>query len=137
MESDCIYHIVPLDEYQPSENAYIARGFEADGFIHCSAKETVLAVANDYFASFSRLLLLEINTTRLLVECKFEAPAPIPGGGRSHLKEDILFPHVYGPINLDAIERHSFIENGATGFKWPEIFTEGVPEKIRTQSSRE
>ena len=46
------------------------------------------------------LLLLEIDPARLTSELKWEPPTggPLPG-----VPEGDAFPHIYGPINLDAV----------------------------------
>lgn len=45
-----------------------------------------------YFAGRDDLVLLEIDPARLRAELKYE---PAPDGE--------LFPHVYGPLNIDAV----------------------------------
>jgi uncharacterized protein (DUF952 family) len=64
-----------------------------EGFIHCSAPEQVLAVANHYYRGERDLLLLWIQPERLAAELRWD-----PVG-------ETTFPHVYGPINLEAV-RH-------------------------------
>lgn len=108
MTSSLIYHLVPSSEYQQQiqKNLYRPTRFEQDGFIHCTGDlETLIKVANDYFATISEtLLILVIDTSLLASDLKFEPPAPIAGGGTEHLMEEgLLFPHVYGPLNLEAV----------------------------------
>lgn len=107
MTSSLIYHLVPSSEYQQQiqDNLYRPTRFEQDGFIHCTGDmETLIKVANDYFATISdTLLMLVIDTHRLEADLKFEPPEPIAGGSTAHLVEGLLFPHVYGPLNLEAI----------------------------------
>jgi uncharacterized protein (DUF952 family) len=52
-------------------------------------------VASRLYAGQSGLVLLTIDTERLRSEVRYEPP---PGS-------DELFPHVYGPVNADAVIR--------------------------------
>jgi hypothetical protein len=80
--------------------------FAAEGFIHCTAgPEVLVQVANAYFASLDDdLLVLEIDPARLTAPLKFEPPASPPGQPASagH-RAGILFPHIYGPLNPEAV----------------------------------
>ncbi len=123
-EQEVIYHLVPEPEFQAlsRENLYTPAWFEQDGFIHCTAEpETLLAVANDYFRqSEVPVLVLVIDRKRINATVKFEPPAPVPGSGTSHLQDEYLFPHIYGPLNLDAIIKVGVLGRKAGGFCWPE-----------------
>ena len=82
---------------------YTAPSLENEGFIHCSTYSQVLPVAEKYYKGQTELVLLVIDTRRLDAELKWEAPAegsPPPG-----VEAGERFPHIYGPINLDAIVR--------------------------------
>lgn len=63
----------------------------AEGFIHCSRPEQILDTANRYYSGRRDLVLLQVETQRVMPEIRWEG---------SDLDD---FPHVYGPINLDAI----------------------------------
>ena len=64
-----------------------------DGFIHCSSVEYFWRVAPNFRDDVEELLLLCIDTDRLQAPVRWE---DADGCGRS-------YPHVYGPINRDAI----------------------------------
>jgi uncharacterized protein (DUF952 family) len=64
-----------------------------EGFIHCSSAEQLLTVANTLFAGRTDLVLLMIDGTRLRHEVRFEGA---DDDGRP-------FPHVYGPLDLEAV----------------------------------
>ena len=125
MKSKTIYHIVTLEELkkQTTEKHYKPVNFDIDGFIHCTAgKETSLLVLADYFAEASKkkvILILEIDEKKLKPEVRYEPPAPVPGGGTSHLKEQLLFPHIYGSVNTDAIIGVGRVERIDNTFHWP------------------
>lgn len=74
--------------------------YEADtlvrqGFVHCSKPEQVVDVANLLFRGQRGLVLLAIDTDRVKAPIRFENLE----GGRK------LFPHIYGPLNLDAVAK--------------------------------
>ena len=125
-----IYHIVPESEFKAgiAGNNYTPSRFEEDGFVHCTAgRETSLLVAKDYYSAFlgadaAPLLLLQIDTTKLTATVKFEAPAPIAGGGSEHLENETLFPHIYGTVNLDAVVGNGRLQPNNNHFLWPSTF---------------
>ena len=63
------------------------------GFVHCAFEEQVARVANSFYAGIPKLIVLRIAIDRLAAEVRYENLE----GGRE------LFPHVYGPLNLDAV----------------------------------
>jgi uncharacterized protein (DUF952 family) len=59
-----------------------------------------VGVANTFYHGQRGLVLLVIDPSQLQAELKWEPPAePEP----THAREGELFPHIYGPINLDAV----------------------------------
>jgi uncharacterized protein (DUF952 family) len=104
--------------------AYKPGAFDQDGFIHCTGdRETLLAVANDYFASVSEpVLVLVIETARVQAEVRLEPAAPVQGGGTSHLQGAALFPHIYGPLNLDAVVEIGALRRSGGTYAWPDRF---------------
>jgi uncharacterized protein (DUF952 family) len=69
------------------------RTLEEEGFIHCSYAFQVLGVANTFYRGEHNLVLLVIDTELLSAPLKPEPPAP----GADP------FPHIYGPLNVDAV----------------------------------
>jgi glutathione S-transferase len=63
------------------------------GFVHCAFEEQVARVANSFFRGMDKLVVLRIALDRLDSEVRYES---VEGG-------DELFPHVYGPLNLEAV----------------------------------
>lgn len=127
MTQDTIYHLVAESEFraQAKGNAYLPTRFEQDGFIHCTGDpDTLLAVANDYFSGTEDpVLVLVIETAMLAAEVRFEPPAPIEGSGTSHLEEALLFPHIYGPLNLDTVTEIGVLRKSDGAYQWPDHFT--------------
>ena len=89
-----IYHIVPREDWEAVRDAEDYRGdsLETEGFIHCSTKEQLLGVANQWFPGRDDLLLLKVDPGKLSAQVKFE------DGGNGQ-----LFPHVYGLIEKHAV----------------------------------
>lgn len=97
-----IYHITSLKAWHEAQQGgeYRAESLETEGFIHCSTSTQVLPVAENFYKEQGRLLVLQIDPSRLSSEVKWEPPS---GGTPPGVPEGDLFPHIYGPINLDAI----------------------------------
>ncbi|MGW0711895.1 DUF952 domain-containing protein [Streptomyces sp. NPDC002643] len=110
-----IHHVVSPDAWnaRPDE-PYAPASLPEDGFVHCSPDEaTTLAVINAFYGDAPKPLhVLLIDEQRLDARVEFEAadPAPPPGVG-----DDVLFPHVYGPINRDAVVRVQGVEWNGEG----------------------
>jgi uncharacterized protein (DUF952 family) len=120
-----IYHIVVEPDFrvQFDGRVYSPSGLDVDGFVHCAFEPSVVPVANDYFArAAGRVLVLEIDPARLTSETRCEAAAPTVGGGTSHLASASQFPHVYGPINKEAITAVGVLGRTLGGYAWPSGF---------------
>ncbi|ADD41864.1 DUF952 domain-containing protein [Stackebrandtia nassauensis] len=69
---------------------------DSEGFIHCSTAEQVHLPANFLIRGRTDQVLLEIDETRLIPELLWESGDPDDPDG-------MKFPHLYGPLNLDAV----------------------------------
>ena len=84
---------------------YTPESLAKEGFVHASFPEQVLAVANALFRGERNLVLLVIDPERL------DAPLLVEGG----------YPHIYGPVKVDAVVAAFDFPPGADGdFAWPE-----------------
>ncbi|MEU8573734.1 DUF952 domain-containing protein [Streptomyces asoensis] len=100
-----IYHVVPLDDWSADpDRPYAPASLAEDGFVHCSPDEaTTLRVVDAFYRTARRpLLALVVDEQRLTARCAWEAAAPAPPPG---VAEGTLFPHVFGPIDRDAVTR--------------------------------
>lgn len=90
-----ILHITTEKEWQTAVAAgeYRADSLESEGFIHCSTVDQVLLPANERFAGQTGLILLTIDPAKLSAELVYE----------DCYESGQEFPHVYGPLNLDAV----------------------------------
>jgi len=77
------------------------RGMTLDevGFIHCSTRVQTEATANRFYADLDQLVLLTIDPVLVPSEICWEPPAP---------GLDELFPHIYGPLPLAAVNTADF-----------------------------
>lgn len=97
-----ILHITSKQEWLDAQarGEYVAPSLTSEGFIHCSTDKQILNVANAFYRGRTDLVVLSLDETRIRSKVKWEAPAGPPA---ENISEADLFPHVYGPINLDAI----------------------------------
>jgi uncharacterized protein (DUF952 family) len=109
-----LYHIAIAGQWQAAQatGLYVADSLATEGFIHCSTEAQILAVANAFFRGQSGLLLLEIEGDRLQSPLKMEW---VDTGDLFGVEMPREFPHVYGPINVDAVVGVSAFEPGADG----------------------
>ncbi|HSB67203.1 MAG TPA: peptide chain release factor N(5)-glutamine methyltransferase [Anaerolineales bacterium] len=83
---------------------------DQEGFIHCSQPEQILEVANRYYQGNLEMVVLWINPEKLLSKIRWEL------AGSSY------YPHVYGPINPEAIEATTPLQIGRDGI-YRDIFS--------------
>jgi uncharacterized protein (DUF952 family)/RimJ/RimL family protein N-acetyltransferase len=88
-----ILHLCKHQEWEAAQaiGEYRTASLEEEGFIHCSRPEQILDVANHFYPGREDLVFLKISIMRVEPEILWE-----PSDGEE-------FPHVYGPINLDAV----------------------------------
>jgi uncharacterized protein (DUF952 family) len=94
-----IYHIATASDWAQAQatGQYTTstRGttLAEQGFIHASTANQVALVANMIYQGLPDLVVLVIDTDRVEPEIRFEH---VPGS-------DEPFPHIYGPLNTDAV----------------------------------
>ncbi|MBF2076510.1 MAG: DUF952 domain-containing protein [Synechococcales cyanobacterium C42_A2020_086] len=101
-----ILHITSREEWQSAQHAgmYRAASLESEGFIHCSTVPQVVRVANAFFAGQNGLVLLCLDEARLQSELRYDM-----------IDTGEAFPHLYGPLNLDAVVQVLNFEPGRDG----------------------
>jgi uncharacterized protein (DUF952 family) len=102
-----IFHIVARTAFEAARAAgvYRADTLETEGFIHCSSREQVVPTANRFFRGRKGLVLLAIDPGRVKAEIRYEAGKDVAE----------LFPHIYGPLDLDAVVGVSALEPSPEG----------------------
>ncbi len=90
-----IYHIVLPEIWAAFDGGlYRHASLASEGFIHCSFEDQLPGVIERYYPSEPELVILEIESDRLMSRMIKE-----PSTNRE------IYPHIYGPINRDAIVR--------------------------------
>jgi len=90
-----IYKICPASAWREAERQGVYRGSaddERDGFIHFSAVSEVVETAKKHFVGQTGLFLIQIDADALGDALRWE---------RS--RNDELFPHLYGALDLGAV----------------------------------
>jgi uncharacterized protein (DUF952 family) len=123
---DFIYHVSLKDDFLAfvNSNLYSPPSLKEEGFIHCSLGGKIgTIVLNKYFSSVkTEIVILKIETSKVVSMVKFEDPSPLPLPGDKTYPSGTKFPHIYGPLNLDAIVSYGAIKKSGNGYKWPDEF---------------
>ena len=92
-----IHHLTTPEAWNAAQTTgkYEPPSLAAEGFIHCTADEPqTLRVAQRLYPGQAGLIVLDLDTARLKAEIK-----------REPSRTGEIYPHIYGPINLDAVTR--------------------------------
>ena len=106
-----IYHIAfPADWKQAQDDGEYTmstrgRTLEQQGFIHAGQAHQVAPGANAIYSEDDDLLVLVIDEGCVKPDIRYEA---VPGW-------DDPFPHIYGPLNLDAVTAVCPLKRGPEG----------------------
>lgn len=103
-----ILHIVEKTEWEKAikNDVLSPSSLQTEGFIHCSTIEQVIDVANFFFKGFSsELLLLCIEENKISSKIVYE---DLSDSGE-------LFPHIYGPLNIDSVSQVLDFKPGRDG----------------------
>lgn len=100
-----IFHLALPEDWAAAfacgEYTTSTRGMTLDevGFIHCSTSAQIAGTANRFYGDLTQLVVLTIDPQLVLSRIIFESPAP---------DSDQLFPHIYGPLPIAAVNRTMF-----------------------------
>lgn len=96
-----IYHVTTAAEWTTAKEKgiYETPSLHTEGFIHCSEEHQVAGVLERYFAGKASLVKLVIDTDKLTSRYVQEW---------SPSTQD-TFPHIYGPIDMEAINDIVFL----------------------------
>jgi len=91
--SNYLIHLCQVKEWQGAQEPRIfkSKSLDHEGFIHCSQPQQILQVANRFYQGIPGLVLLWVDPEKITSAIRWEAA------------DGALFPHIYGPINLDAV----------------------------------
>jgi uncharacterized protein (DUF952 family) len=99
MAGEPLYHLALAADWAGAAEAgeYRVSGLgmtlEEEGFIHCSLPHQVQRTADRFYRGRPDMLLLTIDPDRLTAPLRLESNRP---GGEA-------YPHLYGPLNVDAV----------------------------------
>jgi GrpB-like predicted nucleotidyltransferase (UPF0157 family)/uncharacterized protein (DUF952 family) len=106
-----VFHITTAAAWEAARRAgvYEPASLATEAFIHLSDLEQVVSVADRAFRGTPDLVLLCVASARLEAPLRYE-----------HVEEaGERFPHLYGPLNLDAVVKTVALVAGAGGFALP------------------
>ena len=101
--SSIILHITNHEHWNQAQapGEYRADSLGSEGFIHCSKPDQLAGVVNRYYQGQTGLIVLHIDPGKVLPPIRWENP---PGSNEQ-------FPHIYGPLNLNAVIEVLPLEN--------------------------
>jgi uncharacterized protein (DUF952 family) len=90
-----ILHITPRARWEQAvaDGEYRGDTLATEGFIHCSTPGQLPRVAETFYQGQTGLVVLRIDPDKLKPPLRWEHPPD----------SDERYPHVYGPLNLDAV----------------------------------
>lgn len=101
-----IYHIATWADWKRAladgeyTRSTVDKTLAEEGFIHASQAFQVARTANKFYRGVSgELVLLVIDEERVRAEVRYEDVSGAGGEGGAEL----TFPHIYGPLNADAV----------------------------------
>lgn len=95
MDPELIYHITTREKWARAKTSgqYEADTLPTEGYMHCSTEDQVAGVLDRYFKGQTNLVKLTIDRAKVERPLVFELAGSI----------NELFPHIHGPLNLDAV----------------------------------
>lgn len=106
LSMDYLVHLTTEREWALARSAgeYRAPSLEHEGFIHLSRPDQILAVANSFYRDLEGTLLLWLDPSKLSAAVRWE-----------QVGEEV-FPHLYGPLNLEAVAAVTPLNMSEDGF---------------------
>lgn len=105
-EAGITYHLAVIDEWtsQATGDAYVPSAFAADGFIHCTnGLDLLTEIATMFYqGSPEPRTVLVLDVAKLTSDVRYDDP-------------DQNFPHIYGPLNTDAVIGELTVERDSDG----------------------
>lgn len=89
-----IYHILLPETWERvrGDSFYEAESLAGEGFIHCSYADQLEGVLARYYSDAAEVVVLTIDPAKISSPLIEEAST-----------NNELYPHIYGPIDLDAV----------------------------------
>jgi uncharacterized protein (DUF952 family) len=101
-----ILHIAKREQWEKAKLEGVYRGdtLDSQGFIHCSTSKQIVKIANALFRAQKGLMLLYIATSKVQPKIRYESSG-----------SEELYPHIYGPLNIDAVIKVAHFEPARNG----------------------
>lgn len=95
-----ILHIVKRDDWENAirKGEYAPASLDTEGFIHCSTAAQVVETANLFYRGQSDLVIVCLEEAHLTSRLSYEPAVRLDGQ-----RDGAFFPHIYGPLNLEAV----------------------------------
>ncbi len=103
MEKSAFEDAVRSGDYEPESLA-------GEGFVHCSQLHQTVEVADAFYASITNVVLTRIERAKVHSNILDEEAADERFQGRGE-----SFPHIYGPLNMDAVVEVADMPRDETG----------------------
>jgi uncharacterized protein (DUF952 family) len=102
MDAQVIYHLTTVEEWEDAQDkgSYEPPSFQREGFIHCCTEDQLESVKERLFKQQENLVKLAIDPTLLKQKLQYDRD--------EEMQQE--FPHIYGPLNLDAVTQIVFLE---------------------------
>lgn len=102
-----IYHMAAREDWERSKEGgvYEVPSLKEEGFIHCCMEEQVARVLERFYKDAAETVVLRIDSRKLTSQLVYEWSPSM----------EATYPHVYGPINTDAVTEVSSADAFATG----------------------
>jgi uncharacterized protein (DUF952 family) len=107
MQDQIVYKVMSAEELSQMERHGVFRGSPvdiADGYIHLSCGVQLAETLDKHFSGVDGLVLAAVDLSRLGDTARWE---PSRGGQ--------LFPHIYGPLPMEAVVSTALLERTADG----------------------
>ncbi len=104
-DDPCIYLLMTAIEIEAARGAgsWVSGSFASEGFMHASPYPQLERVANKHYRQKVDVHVVWVQVNLLTSELRWE-----PAAGS-------LYPHLYGPLNFDAVVRIEPTERNADG----------------------
>ncbi len=102
MDAKVIYHLTTVEEWEDAQDkgSYEPPSFQREGFIHCATENQLVSVQQRHFKNSENLIKLVIDPSRLTQKLQYDR--------NEELQQE--FPHIYGPLNIEAVTQIVFID---------------------------
>jgi len=119
-----ILHITSRADWENAQRrgVYEAPSLATEGFIHCSTASQTVETANRFYRGQRDLVLLLIDESAVSAVVRYERAADPDAPGRADDRDDAGggFPHIYGPLNVNAVvDSYDFAPNADGLFSLP------------------